>query len=86
MSPNTSACRPDILSLATGRVAVRAIRRSMSRSSQWLRALAPPEASAPPRITVAMSPAPGSPSAASTMPPNAVTSSSDMTFGFVKAT
>ena len=58
----------------------------MSRSSQWFSALAPPEASAPPMITVAISPALGNPSAASTMPPNAVTSSSDITRGLVSVT
>ena len=66
---------------ATGRLAVRCIVRSMSRSSTWLIAPAPPADSAPPRQVSATSPSDGSP--ATYIVVTVVKSSSDCTFGLV---
>jgi hypothetical protein len=72
---------------ATGRARVRSpIKRSMSRSSTWLSALAPPHASARPAIVASVSPTGGAPPAPTNIPPRPVTSSSDMIRGFVSVT
>ena len=67
--------------LATGRSAVRAIIRSMSRSIAWLIAPAPPAESAPPRQVRKTRPIEGSP--ATYIVVIVVSSSSDWTFGLV---
>ena len=72
---------------ATGRERVRfPIRESMSRSSTWLSADAPPQASASPTIAATASPVPGQPRAPAIIPQKPVTSRSDMIRGFVSAT
>ena len=86
-SPNSNArlgaTRPD----ATGRERVRSpISGSMSRSSTWLRADAPPQASASPTIAATARPVPGQPRAPAIIPQKPVISSSDMIRGFVSAT
>src|SRR4051812_24902834 len=55
----------------------------MSRSSTWLRALAPPQASARPTIASIASAVPGQPCAPRIIPQKPVTSRSDITRGFV---
>ena len=70
--------------LATGRSAVRAIVRSMSRSIAWLIAPAPPAERAPPRQVRKTSPSEGSP--ATYIVVTVVKSSSDCTFGLVSVT
>ena len=85
--PNSSACAGGTRPAATGRFSVRLpISRSMSASSTWLRALAPPHASARPTIVVTKSPSGGTPWAPTNIPAAPVTSSSDMIRGFVSVT
>jgi hypothetical protein len=62
-------------------LAVRAIERSMSRSSTWLIAPAPPADSAPPRQVSATRPSEGSP--ATYIVVTVMKRSSDCTLGFV---
>ena len=79
-----SAARGEMRPAGTGRVAVRAICASMSRSYQWLTAPAPPEASEPPSTVQNTSASDGSP--ATYIVVTVVSSSSDWTFGLVSAT
>jgi hypothetical protein len=58
----------------------------MSRSSTWLSALAPPQASARPTIAAANRSASGTPCAPTNTPAPPVTRSSDMIRGFVSVT
>src|ERR1700742_4709401 len=81
--PNHSAVRGEIRPAGIGRVAVRAICASMSRSNQWLTAPAPPAERYPPRHVRATSQADGSP--ATYIVVIVVSSSSDWTFGFVSS-
>ena len=86
-SPNSSArggaTRPD----TSGRLAVRPpMRASMSRSSRWLSALAPPEASAPPTSSAASLGRSGTPRAPANMPAAAVSRSRLMMRGLVRVT
>ena len=75
--------RPD----ATGRAFVRSpISGSMSRSSTWLSADAPPQASARPDHRGNARPVPGQPRAPAIIPQKPVISRSDMIRGFVSAT
>jgi len=86
-SPNSSAYDAGTRPAATGRERVRfPISRSMSASSTWLSALAPPQASARPAMAAAASPSDGSPFAPTTIPQNPVRRSSDMIRGFVSVT
>ena len=86
-SPNSSAYGAEMRPAATGRDRVRLpISRSMSASSTWLRALAPPQASARPTIVAATSHKGGSPAAPTTIPQSPVKRSSDMIRGFVSVT
>ncbi len=80
-TPNTIAARGLTRPLATGRSAVRVMSWSMSRSSAWLIAPAPPAESAPPTQVSATRPSDGSP--ATYIVVTVVKSSSDWTFGFV---
>ena len=66
-----------------GRLRVRRIIRSMSRSSQWLMALAPPAVIPPPSSTAISSFPDGTPWAAINIPPSAVNQSSSMIGGLV---
>jgi hypothetical protein len=82
--PNSSARGAGILPAATGRLAVRLpIRRSMSRSMTWFRALAPPQASANPTTSAVVVPTGGRPRAPATIPQMPVSSSRLMIRGFV---
>ncbi len=86
-SPNSSARLGDTRPEATGRRFVRSpISGSMSRSSTWLSALAPPQASARPTIAATAVPVPGQPRAPTIIPQKPVISSSDMIRGFVSVT
>ena len=80
-TPKSSAARGDTRPEATGRLAVRAISASRSRSNQWLTAPAPPADSAPPRHVSRTSPSDGSP--ATYIVVTVVNRSSDCTFGLV---
>ena len=82
--PYTIAARTETRPDATGRLAVRFIWRSRSRSSAWLIAPAPPADSAPPRQVSATSPSDGSP--ATYIVVTVVKISSDWTFGLVIST
>ncbi len=87
VSPNSSARAGGIRPAATGRARVRfPISLSMSRSSTWFSADAPPHASASPVIVTTASHADGAPFAATNMAPSPVTRSSDMIRGFVSVT
>ena len=72
--------------LASGRLRVRAITRSMSRSTYMLMALAPPAASVPPSTVAAISHSDGMPRSATIIVGTVVTSSSSMMRGLVSAT
>ena len=86
-SPNSSARDGGTRPAATGRFSVRLpISRSMSASSTWLSALAPPQASARPTIAAAKRPSGGTPWAPTNIPAAPVRSSSDMIRGFVSVT
>src|SRR6185437_11137493 len=68
----------------TGREAVLGpISRSMSRSSTWLSALAPPHDNPPPTTSAARGSSAGSPPDAATIAHTAVSTSSDMIRGLV---
>ena len=82
--PKASAAPGEIRPAATGRVDVRAIWASMSRSYQWLTAPAPPEASEPPSTVQKTSASDGSP--ATYIVVTVVSSSSDWTLGLVSVT
>ena len=71
---------------ATGRFAVRPIERSMSRSSTWFKALAPPQARPSPTIVAARSRTSGTPPAPTNIPAAPVRSRRDMIRGFVSVT
>ena len=75
------AARGETRPEATGRSAVRAIVMSMSRSTAWLIAPAPPAERAPPRQVRRIRPSEGSP--ATYIVVTVVNSSSDCTFGLV---
>ncbi len=81
VTPKAIAAAGETRPLATGRSAVRAIVRSMSRSTAWLIAPAPPAERAPPRQVSRISPSEGSP--ATYIVVTVVKSSSDCTFGLV---
>ena len=85
-SAKTSAAVGVIAPVTSGRFLVRFIRRSMSRSTTMLMALAPPAASAPPASVATISHSGGRPRWATTMVGNVVTSSSSMIRGLVRAT
>ncbi len=83
--PNAVALAGAIRPAATGREAVRGpISRSMSRSSTWFSALAPPEASAPPTTSASNGTSAGAPPAAATIAHTEVSTSSDMIRGLVR--
>ena len=82
--PNVSAARGEMRPAGIGRVAVRAICTSMSRSYQWLTAPAPPADSAPPSSVSRISPSDGLP--ATSIVATVVSSSSSWTRGFVSVT
>ena len=87
VSPNSNARLGGTRPEATGRELVRfPISGSMSRSSTWLSADAPPHASASPAIAATASPVPGQPRAPAIIPQKPVMSRSDMIRGFVSAT
>ena len=87
LRPKATARRGGIRPAATGRLAVRGpIRRSMSRSSTWLSALAPPHARAPPTTSAARRTGEGSPPAAAIIAQTEVSTSSDMIRGLVSVT
>jgi len=67
--PNPAAASGDTRPAATGRVAVRRMRASISRSSTWLSALAPPDESASPNIVARARPIRGTPSVANAIAP-----------------
>ena len=69
-----------------GRLRVRCISLSMSRSTTMLMALAPPAARAPPARVATMSHTDGTPRRATNMVGSVVTSSSSMIRGLVRAT
>lgn len=83
---NASAARGPTAPVASGRLRVRCITRSMSRSTTMFVALAPPAASAPPTRVATITPADGRPRWATTMVGSVVTSSSSMLRGLVSAT
>ena len=83
-TPKLSAACGLIRPAGTGRVAVRVICASMSRSYQWLTAPAPPAASEPPSTVQKTSASDGSP--ATYIVVTVVSSSSDWTFGLVSVT
>jgi hypothetical protein len=80
------AARGDIAPVTRGRFLVRFIRRSMSRSTTMLMALAPPAASVPPTSVASINQTDGSPRFATTMVGRVVTRSNSMIRGLVKAT
>ena len=80
------ADRGDIAPVTRGRSFVRSIRRSMSRSTTMLMALAPPAASVPPSTVQAISQGEGRPRSATIIVGTVVTSRSSMILGFVRAT
>ena len=85
--PELERARGGTRPAATGRVSVRSpISRSMSASSTWLSALAPPQASASPTIVATNRSSGGTPWAPTNIPAAPVTSSSDMIRGFVSVT
>jgi hypothetical protein len=79
--PKPIAAMGEIRPEATGRLAVRAIVRSMSRSTAWLIAPAPPAERAPPRQVRRISSSEGLP--ATYIVVTVVNSSNDCTFGLV---
>ena len=79
--PKPIAAAGEMRPPATGRWAVRAMVRSMSRSSAWLTAPAPPAERAPPRQVIRTRASEGSP--ATYIVVAVVKSSSDCTFGLV---
>ncbi len=85
-SPNTSAAVGDTRPDGMGRLRVRDMRRSMSRSNQQLRVLAAPAANVPPTRVAPTSRHEGQPSAASIIAGSVVTSSSSTSLGLVSAT
>ena len=86
-SPNSSAYAAGTRPAVTGRARVRSpISESMSRSSTWLSALAPPQASARPTVIATRSPRGGTPCAPTNMPQMPVSRRSDMIRGFVNVT
>jgi hypothetical protein len=85
--PNSSARVAGMRPAATGRRSVRfPMSRSMSRSSTWLSALAPPHASARPVIAANALAGSTCPRAPATSPQKPVSSSSVMIRGFVSVT
>ncbi len=80
-APKAIAAAGETRPLATGRSAVRAMTRSMSRSTAWLIAPAPPAERAPPRQVSRIRSIDGSP--ATYIVVAVVKSSSDCTFGLV---
>ncbi len=85
-SAKTSAAVGVMAPVTSGRCFVRFMRRSMSRSTTMLMALAPPAASAPPARVAAISQTGGRPRCATTMVGKVVTNSSSMMRGLVRAT
>jgi hypothetical protein len=81
--PKVSAARGETRPDGTGRVAVRPICASMSRSYQWLTAPAPPADRYPPRQVSRISPTDGEP--ATSMVVTVVSRSSDCTLGLVRS-
>ena len=71
--------------VTSGRLRVRSIKASMSRSMSMLLAFAPPAARLPPIRVMITSQVDGQPSAASTIVGTVVMSSSSMIRGFVRA-
>ena len=80
-----SAERGSITPAAIGRLLVRSITLSMSRSTYMLMALAPPAAKVPPITVAAMSHGDGRPRSATIMVGTVVTRSSSMMRGLVSA-
>ncbi len=72
--------------LAMGRLRVRSMIRSMSRSTYMLMALAPPAANVPPITVAAISHSDGRPRSATIIVGTVVTSSSSMMRGLVSET
>jgi hypothetical protein len=86
VTANVSPARGEMRPLAMGRLRVRAITLSMSRSTYMLMALAPPAARVPPTTVQAISHTGGRPRWATIMVGTVVTSSSSMMRGLVSAT
>jgi len=80
ISALAGAIRPD----GIGRVQVRAMTASMSRSNQQLTAAAPPAEKAPPARATSVSDVPGQPRAAAIMVPSSVISSNRRMRGLVR--
>ena len=80
------AARGDSSPVTSGRLRVRSITASMSRSTTMLMALAPPAASEPPSTVATTSHRSGTPPSATNMTGTVVTSSSSMILGLVRAT
>src|SRR3954451_8797936 len=85
-TPNTKAARGDTTPEGIGRLRVRDISRSMSRSYQQLKTLAAPAANIPPTIVAATSRQEGHPSAAIIIAGRVVTSTSSTSLGLVSDT
>ena len=83
-TPKSSASRGWTRMAATGRLLVLRMRASMSLSRKWLRAFAPPDASAPATSTTTASIASGGPPEARNMPAKAVNRSSRTIRGLVR--
>ena len=86
LTAKTRALRGVIAPVTSGRLPVRCISLSMSRSMTMLMALAPPAARAPPSRVAAMSLTGGRPRWATIMVGSVVISSSSMMRGLVSAT
>ena len=84
-TPKISAFRGDTVWRTSGRRRVRRMMSSMSRSTYWLMAFAPPAASVPPKTVASISQGEGMPRWARTMVGTVVTSSSSMIRGLVSA-
>ena len=85
-TPNVSACHGRMRPDGSGRVQVRAMTRSMSRSYQQLMAPDPPDASAPPSAAHSSSGGDGIPRAAMTIVAISVMRRSTMMRGLVRLT
>jgi hypothetical protein len=80
------AARGVITPVTSGRLFVRSMMASMSRSSTMLKVFAPPAARVPPTNVATISQNPGIPFAATTMVGMVVTSNNSMMRGLVRAT
>ncbi len=85
-TPNQSTCNGDMRPLGKGRSRVRTITWSMSRSTYWLTALAPPAARNPPTMVQRISQKLGAACPARNMGTKVTISSSEMMRGLVSIT